>query len=158
MITTRNATYQDEGFLWDLKIASMRRYVEQVYGWEDKAQRGFFEKGFHPETIQIIQHDGHDVGMYELQERDDDWFLARIEILPEYQNRGIGTVVIKRMIDAVAATDKPFRLQVFKVNPARKLYARMGFIETGETETHILMELPNKHKLRIVDAPPDARC
>ena len=153
MITTRNATYQDKGFLWALKIASMRQYVEQVYGWEDNAQRGYFEKGFHPEVIRIIQHDGHDAGMYELQECGEDWFLARIEILPEYQNRGIGTVVLQRMIDAMASTDKPFRLQLFKVNPARKLYARMGFIETGETATHVLMEFSNKRRQRSADAP-----
>lgn len=131
----------------------MRQYIDRIYGWDDNAQRRFFEKGFHPEVIQIIQHDGRDVGMYELREREDDWFLARLEILPEYQNRGIGTTVIKRMMDVVASTNKPFRLQVFKVNPARKLYARMGFIETGETATHVLMELPAKRRQRGTDAP-----
>lgn len=131
----------------------MRQYIDRIYGWDDNAQRGFFEKGFRPEAIQIIQNDGRDVGMYELQERDDDWFLSRMEILPEYQNRGIGTVVLQRMIDAVASTDKPFRLRVFKVNPARKLYTRMGFIETGETATHVLMELPNKRRQRSAEAP-----
>ena len=47
------------------------------------------------------------------------------------------------MIDDVVATDKPFRLQVFKVNPARRLYERMGFVKIGESKTHIQMELSN---------------
>jgi RimJ/RimL family protein N-acetyltransferase len=35
----------------------------------------------------------------------------------------------------------PLRLQVMKVNPrARTFYERLGFIHTGETDTHILME------------------
>jgi ribosomal protein S18 acetylase RimI-like enzyme len=30
-------------------------------------------------------------------------------------------------------------LQVLKVNPARRLYERLGFRVTGETPTHFLM-------------------
>ena len=144
MITTRHATSQDKDFLWSLKSAAMREYVEQVHGWEDTLQLKFFEKSFHPETILIIRENGYDVGMYELQERDDDWFLARIEILPEYQNKGIGTAILSNIINVAKSTGKPLRLQVFKINPARRFYTRIGFIETGETENHIHMELPDK--------------
>jgi ribosomal protein S18 acetylase RimI-like enzyme len=61
-------------------------------------------------------------------------------VLPEFQNRGIGTTIIQWAIDQAVATQKALRLQVFKINPARRLYERMGFIETGEKETHIQME------------------
>lgn len=144
MIKTRGATPDDKDFLWKLKVASMRRYVEAVYGWDDAIQYGFFEKGFRPEGIQIIQCDERDVGMYELQEQEDSWFLSRIEMLPEFQGQGVGTAAMQQLISQASKTDKPLRLQVFRVNPAQKLYARLGFIKTGETETHIAMELPNK--------------
>jgi hypothetical protein len=39
-------------------------------------------------------------------------------------------------------------LQVFKINPAQKLYERIGFIRTGETQTHVTMELPNNRMQR----------
>jgi len=148
MIETRKATRDDKGFLWELKVASMREYVEVVYGWDDALQYGFFEKGFHPEDIHILRCDKLDMGMYELQERDEEWFLARIEIMPEFQGRGIGTTIIQRMIDLVSKTGKPLRLQVFKVNPAQKLYERIGFLQTGETKTHVTMELPNNRMQR----------
>ncbi len=32
------------------------------------------------------------------------------------------------------------RLQVLKVNPSRRLYERLGFSETGATDTHIILE------------------
>ena len=70
VITTRPATHDDKDFLWELKCASMRQYVEAIYGWDDAIQYEFFEKGFHPEDLQIIQCDKQDMGMYELQERD----------------------------------------------------------------------------------------
>jgi ribosomal protein S18 acetylase RimI-like enzyme len=144
MITTRKATDDDKAFLWHLIVASMRQYVEQVYGWDDITQYGYFENGFQPEVIQIIQYDRQDVGMFVLQEHVENWFLSRIEILPEYQQKGIGSTIIQRMIDDVVVTNKPFRLQVFKVNPARRLYERLGFVKTGESKTHIQMELSNK--------------
>jgi ribosomal protein S18 acetylase RimI-like enzyme len=148
VITTRTATSDDKDFLWELKVASMRQYVEAVYGWDDSSQYGFFELGFCPQAIQIIEYDRQDIGMYELRERDSDWFLARIEILPAFQGKGIGGTVIQQMVARVSKTGKPLRLQVFKVNPARKLYERIGFLRTGETKTHFLMELPNSRMPR----------
>ena len=143
VITTRTATDDDKGFLWELKVASMRQYVEAVYGWDDCIQYGFFELGFRPQAIQIIQYDQQDIGMYELRERASDWFLTRIEILPAFQGKGIGRTVIHQMVARICKTGKPLRLQVFKVNPAQRLYERIGFLRTGETKTHFLMELPS---------------
>jgi ribosomal protein S18 acetylase RimI-like enzyme len=77
--------------------------------------------------------------MYALQKRQEDWFLARIAILPEFQNQGIGTAILQKIIGA-APTHKPLRLQVFKINPARRLYERLGFVKTGATRTHLCME------------------
>lgn len=148
MIETRHAISGDKDFLWKLKVASMRQYVEAVYGWDDTIQYGFFEKNFRPEGIQVIQYDGKDIGMFEYTERTEDWFLARIEIIPSFQGKGIGTTVIQQIIGHISNTGKPLRLQVFKINPAQKLYERIGFIRTGETQTHITMELPNNRMQR----------
>jgi ribosomal protein S18 acetylase RimI-like enzyme len=144
MITTRKATDDDKPFLWKLKVASLRPYVAQIYGWDEPTQYGYFENGFHPSAIQIIQYDGQNVGMYELQESVKSWFLAVIMVLPEFQNKGIGSTIIQRMIDDIAVSNKPLRLQVFKVNPARRLYERLGFVKLGESKTHIQMEMSNE--------------
>ena len=144
MITLRNAREDDKAFLWRLKVASMRKYIEAVYGWNEMDQYRFFEKGFLPKELQIIQFEGRDVGMYNVQVRENDWFLCRIEVLPDCQKKGIGTAAIKGIIDGAREAAKPLRLQVFKVNPAKNLYRRLGFVVTGESETHIQMELSNK--------------
>ena len=67
MIETRKATRDDKGFLWELKVASMREYVEVVFGWDDALHDGLFETGFHPEDIHILRCAKLDMGMYELQ-------------------------------------------------------------------------------------------
>lgn len=142
-ITTRTAVSEDKDFLKILKFVSMRQYVESVYGWDDAVQDKFFEDSFYPDKIQIIRYNNQNVGMYELQERNEYCFLVRIEILPAFQSKGIGTTIIHQIVEYVSKTGKPLRLQVFKVNPAQKLYQRIGFIATGETDTHIAMELFN---------------
>jgi GNAT superfamily N-acetyltransferase len=140
LITTRKVTEKDKEFLWNLKVAAMRPWVELVYGWNDDAQYSYFLKNFRPKTMRIIRYDGQDVGMVELLERPEELFIARFEVLPEFQNRGIGTTIIQWAIDQAVAAQKTLRLQVFKINPARRLYERMGFVETGEKETHIQMD------------------
>ncbi len=64
-----------------------------------------------------------------------DAFLANIEILPDYQGRGLGAAIIHGIIAEADAHHLPVRLQVLKINPARRLYERLGFVITGETET-----------------------
>jgi predicted N-acetyltransferase YhbS len=98
MIITRVATKNDKEFLWELKKAAMAEYVDAVYGWDDVIQRSFFEKGFHPDVIRVIEEDGQMIGMYELQDREDDLYLARMEVAPEWQGRGIGSGLLLEMI------------------------------------------------------------
>lgn len=137
MIGYRPATHGDREWLWELKRATMREYVEAVFGWEDAAQRRMFDERFDPSRLRIIQVDGSDVGLLDCEERETDFFLGRIEILPSAQGRGIGSAVIQTILVQAAAKKKPVRLQVLRSNPARKLYARLGFYLEAETATHI---------------------
>jgi ribosomal protein S18 acetylase RimI-like enzyme len=74
-----------------------------------------------------------------VRNRETEVLLKFIEVLPDYQNQGIGTAVIKSVLEEVHHTGQPVGLQVLKVNPARSLYERLGFLTTGQTATHYLM-------------------
>lgn len=139
MIGYRSATNGDREWLWELKRATMREYVAAVFGWEDEAQRRMFDEKFDPSRIHIIQVDGRDVGLLDFEERETDFFLGRIEILPTAQGRGIGSAVIQAVIDQATAKNKAVRLQVLRANPAIRLYERLGFRVEAETATHIKM-------------------
>jgi RimJ/RimL family protein N-acetyltransferase len=50
--------------------------------------------------------------------------------------------VIREIIREATETQLPVTLEVLKVNPrAQVLYEKLGFVLTGETETHNLMTL-----------------
>ena len=120
----------------------MRPYVEKTWGWDEQWQADYFRHRFDPTTCEIIESDGVPIGCISVERREDRIFLAVIEIAPGYQNRATGTKLIRALCDEADSRGVPVELQVIKVNPARCLYERLGFVVIGETETHYLMRRP----------------
>ena len=138
-IEYRPAEESDIDFLYALHVATMKEYVAKTWGWDDAFQETVFRKNYVPAQIQIIQYDGKDIGMLSVEERTDNVFLRAIEIHPEYQGKGIGTAIINMILAAGIQKGKPIRLQVLKVNPAKRLYDRLEFSVIEETATHYIM-------------------
>jgi ribosomal protein S18 acetylase RimI-like enzyme len=139
-LTLRSVRAKDRDFLYRLKRATLKEYVEQTWGWDEGWQQAHFERTFDPTHLQVVVLDGKDIGMLLVERRDEEVFLGVIEILPAYQRRGIGTELIRSVLTAAFSAGIPVTLQVLKVNPARRLYERLGFGVVGETETHYLMK------------------
>lgn len=118
----------------------MQAYVAQTWGqWDEAWQSQYFRQHFKPSAHQIIVLHGQDIGAISVVRRDTDIFLGTIELLPAHQGQGIGTQLIKALIDEAHQKGIPLTLQVLKVNPARRLYERLGFSIIGETTTHYQM-------------------
>jgi ribosomal protein S18 acetylase RimI-like enzyme len=110
----------------------MGAYVTAIWGWEDTAQREFHDRGFDPDRWQIITADGVDVGILIVEHRPAEVYLARIEIHPDHQGKGIGTYLIHRLLDDVRRRDQALTLDVLAVNHrAQAFYRRHGFEETA---------------------------
>jgi ribosomal protein S18 acetylase RimI-like enzyme len=139
VLTYRNAVAGDRDWLFELKKATMRNYVAAVYGWDDEVQRRWFNEKFDPVKIRIIQRDGHDAGLLQVEETSGHVFLAQVEILPTFQNQGVGSAVIRAVIEDAKRKNKPVLLQVLRPNPARRLYQRLGFSVWAENATHFKM-------------------
>ena len=143
--TFRPAAESDYAWLWALKRLTMRTYVENMWGgWDDAAQEDFFRRNFVPATVRVIVVDGRDVGLLHVEREIEALFLANLQILPEFQNRGLGSAVVRRVIEEAHAMGVgAVRLQVLKSNqPARRLYERLGFEVTQEGGMHDQMRIP----------------
>ena len=136
-ILKRPVKPEDFEFLRLLHRAALKEYVEQTWGWDEEFQQKGFAADFDAATGEIVVIDGKDAGFWWTIEKENEILLASIRLLPEFQNKGIGTKLIEALI---ADSRKPIRLQVLKVNPARRLYEKLGFRIDGETETHFLMK------------------
>lgn len=136
----RPAKTDDRDFLFHLNEATMREHVERVWGWDDAEQTTFFENRFQPERWQIIQAGGKDIGVLIVEDEGEEIYLAEIEILPEWQGRGIGSSVVRSLMKRAIASGKPLTLRVLHVNErALSLYERLGFRPFKEIETHIYL-------------------
>jgi ribosomal protein S18 acetylase RimI-like enzyme len=142
MITFRPAEEDDYAFLWELHRTVMQPYVAATWGWDEVWQADYFRAHVALSRCQIIQSAGVDVGVLVVEAQSDRVFLELIEILPAYQRAGLGTAVIRQVLTQATTQGLPVALQVLKVNPARRLYERLGFVVIGETATHYLMSTP----------------
>ena len=137
----RTATADDSEFAYRTKKAAFSEYVEKVWGWDEEEQRRLHGRRFASQDVQVIQVSGIDAGILTVVRELDCVKLNQLFILPEYQNRGIGTACMMRVIEDAAASGFPVRLQVLKVNGrAVSFYRRLGFRSIGESDTHVFME------------------
>ena len=137
----RPASEEDRKLLWLIQTESMRPSVEATWGWDEALQRAYFESHYNEGSRQIIRVDGAEAGVLSFEIRADHVFLRNVALLPQFQGRGIGTSVIRGVLDQAAQLGLPLRLQVLKANRARRLYERLGFRVCAETTTHFQMEL-----------------
>ena len=119
----------------------MRAYAEQTYGaWDEDVARRIFAERWRPASMRIVVVGGRDAGMLEVLRSDGEHNLANIRVAPEYRGQGIGTQLIGEVLREARQRGLPVTLRVLKVNPARRLYERLGFVKVAETESHYLME------------------
>jgi putative acetyltransferase len=140
-LVLRPAGPNDSEFAFRVKEAAFRQYVEKVWGWDEAEQRRLHEERFAAQDFRVISVAGTDVGIMAVVVAPDCLKLNQLFILPEHQGKGIGSACMRLIMDEARGLGLPVRLRVLKVNPrARAFYQRLGFVRTGETDTHDLME------------------
>lgn len=113
----------------------MREYAERTWGKWISEPRG----NFRPETHQIIRCDGDEIGCVALIEESDRLLLEKLYILPSHQGRGIGTLLLRRLIERARIGRKSIQLRVLRVNPAQQFYERNGFkTDRSSAERHFM--------------------
>ena len=140
-VSLRRAYASDSEFVFTVKKAAFREYVEQIWGWDDSYQRQLHNRRFAAQDFRIIQFREVDVGFLAISHTSDMLKINQLFILPEYQGRGIGSACMTRIIDNANLEQKPVVLQVLKVNTRGiAFYQRLGFTIVNESSTHFQME------------------
>ncbi len=140
MLNTRQAKVSDYQFLKQLHHTAYRDVVTRQFGsWNDADQDAWFDKGLDDAEYRIVESDGTPVGAIGMREHAGHIALVELQLLPEYQNQGIGTELLTLELKRAADHGLPVRLQVLRQNRARQFYARQNFTIEGETDTHYLM-------------------
>jgi len=139
--TLRPAAKKDYDFLYRLIEVCLKEYVEATWGWDDEFQQTHFAEHFDITGCQIVLVNGREAGQLTVIEKENSIFISAIYLLPEFQNRGLGSALIREVQAVAAKKSRPVTLQVLKANqPARRLYERLGFVVTAEKLTHYTMQ------------------
>src|SRR3989344_3210792 len=148
--TLRTSKPEDAEFLFHVKIEAMKP-TSSIMGTEPfDYEKEFAEylKKFEPEKVQVIQFEGKDVGRLRIVRSPESIYIGGIQILSEFQGKGIGTAIILDLIQESESSGTPVTLEVHHVNEkAISFYKKHGFQEIGKTEKQTLMEYVPKSKI-----------
>ena len=140
-ITLRTATDADKSFCQQVHHEAYLDVVSIQFGeWDEAKADWFFQQRWGSQKYDIIDLDGMPVGCFSRQLNEDCITIDEIEVLPAFQNHGIGTELVRRQQEEAMRRGVSVRLRVLKKNKARLLYERLDFAVTGETNTHMMME------------------
>ena len=143
-IRLRPAENEDLAILDRIHRQNMRSYVEQNYQWNDN----LFKNNFVSKDYVVMLQELEIIGFIKLvaptKSSSQDTvclYLGEIQIKSTYQNQGIGTKILKSIIEKNHGKYPCIWLRVLKGNPAIRLYKRLGFGVFAATQTHYKMQL-----------------
>lgn len=141
-ITRRPATSEDAAWARRVHHAAIRETVESQFGtWDEAQQDTFFANDWNGGVSEVIEFDGVPCGYVCIEYRAEDVHVRELDLDPAFQGRGIGTAILAEAVGVARQRGVPVVLGTLHKNPAAALYRRLGFIETGATETHTLFRL-----------------
>jgi len=150
-LSRRTATLNDFILTLNIKAHSIKKYVEQIWGWDDKIQFNYHKNNFQPELISIILLGNIEIGYVELKETSESIDIVNLLISEQFQNQKIGSTILLSLTKLATNKKKILKLEVFKINTkAISFYTNSGFELTGETTHKFLMhKLPGAGKPQL---------
>jgi GNAT superfamily N-acetyltransferase len=138
-ISFRQALDQDFDYCKRLYFGEMEWIIEKLH-LDRAAQAASFQQQWDLTQVRIIALDGSDLGWLQTMTQEDELFVAQMFVDRPFQRRGIGTEVMKRLIGEAARVNQTMRLNVVKINPAVRLYERLGFQVISEDDRKFYMK------------------
>lgn len=141
----RKAQRKEKAAIFNLYCRVMRPYIVKIWGWDQGWQEKDFDEHFEPDNIMVVSVGNELVGYSQVEDQGDNLFIRMLLLLPEHQHRGLGSHLLKKVIESAKAQPSGITLQVFKVNEGAKIfYECHGFQVESETPSSLVMVfMPN---------------
>jgi ribosomal protein S18 acetylase RimI-like enzyme len=149
-VALRPATDADYAFMRDL-YASTRAEEMQHFPFDEEQKKLFLVEQFaaqfehytkHYPTCErnIIEQDGQPIGRLWIDEWRDQIRLVDISLMPEARGSGVGTMLLREVLERGRKAEKPVTIHVEGYNPALRLYERLGFVKVDTNGVYYLMK------------------
>jgi ribosomal protein S18 acetylase RimI-like enzyme len=156
-VTLRPVTPADDEFLLAVYSSSRAEEVAQVV-WPEGQKEAFLRSQFNLQRqdydsrfpnaeYAVILLGAEPAGRIWIERDAKEIHLLDIAILPEFQNRGIGTLLVRQLINESVRTQKSLRHMVFILNvDAQRFYERLGFVDVEDAGAYKRMEWKAREK------------
>ena len=149
-MTLTAATAADREFLFEVYAASRDSEMALV-PWSAEQKQSFLRMQFdaqdqhyrahYPDAqFQIIHHEGRAVGRLYVYESAAEIRIMDIALLPPWRGIGIGSSLLREILERAASSSRFVTLHVEHHNPARRLYHRLGFRPAGDEGVYLRMQ------------------
>ena len=128
-------TRLDELALTDWDEAQKQAFLTQQF----EAQHHHYQTHYQGAQFDLILLDDQPIGRLYVARWREEIRIMDIALLPDYRNRGIGSGLLRDLLEEAAVTGKRLTIHVERYNPALRLYRRMGFEPVGETGVYLLL-------------------
>jgi ribosomal protein S18 acetylase RimI-like enzyme len=147
----REAGEDDGEKFFSLFATSRDDLLAAVSNWDEAQQEAFMRIQFQAQRDQyrcqypyahwdMIIRQNEIIGQILVAPLDDELRLVDVSLLPEFRNRGIGTALLRDLLDKAASENRRVTLHVLQDNPAVRLYERLGFTNTRKQGIYQRME------------------
>jgi GNAT superfamily N-acetyltransferase len=142
----------DLPFLRELYARTREEELRPV-PWTAEQKRAFLYDQFAKQHAHYLQHypqaqwwivtcDGLPVGRLYVALTARDCRIMDVALLDAHRNRGIGTALMRAVLEDAQAAGVPASLHVEPFNPALRLYMRLGFVHVETRGVYLYMERP----------------
>jgi len=104
------------------------------------AQQDHYAKKYPTASHDIIMSDNRPVGRLYVARLDQEIRIIDITLLPGERNAGIGSYLLKQLLDEANHSGKMTRIYVEEFNPSLRLFERLGFSRTEQHGIHLLLQ------------------
>ena len=114
---------------------------QQIMTHQFHAQTVGYRAQFPQARFDIIELSGRPIGRIVVDRPDPMLHIVDHAIIPELRSRGIGTAILRVLMDEASAAGLPVRLEVVSENdPSLRLYRRLGFVVIETAPFYMTLE------------------
>jgi ribosomal protein S18 acetylase RimI-like enzyme len=149
-LTLRPVTPEDRPFLFAVYAGTREEELAPVpWTAEQKeaflrmqfdAQDAYYRENYVGATFDVILLDGIPAGRLYVMRGPDDIHIIDIAVLRPYRGKGIGTALLRGLQDDARAAERPLSIHVERMNPALRLYERLGFHFVADRGIYLFMQ------------------
>lgn len=149
-IDLRPVTAEDRDFLLRIYATTRAQELAQV-PWTDEQKNAFLQMQFEAQDIdyhkrypqgdfKVITLGGEAIGRIYLHRGDDRIHILDVTLLPEHRNSGIGSSLLRDVVNEAAHSQRNVCIYVETFNPSLRLFQRLGFVVAREEGFNLLLE------------------